>query len=83
MSQVCFAFSATVHRELLKYLSQIPPYSVLEKFPLQKIHIASLFSDSLIEYIKSISENTLEGNDSSLGVFHNTRHAILEKELLN
>ena len=37
--------------------------------------MGSLFSDSLVEYKKSVSDNASEWNDSSLIVFHNARHA--------
>ena len=62
---------------------QISPRSSSENFPSQKIHSASLFSDSLVEYMKSISDNTSEWNDSSLAVFRNARCAISENEFSN
>ena len=42
----------------LKHFIQISPCSSSENFPFQKIHSASLFSDSLVEYVKSVSDNT-------------------------
>ena len=43
----------------LKHLIQITPCSSSENFPLLTIHSASLLRDSLVEYMKSISDKTV------------------------